>query len=435
MHYKNKKQDFRLSRFPKIWAIAPSALVQLESVVQSIDTQTVETFINSEPIVQDPNFVIDGNTAILKIDGAIQPKQDIFSFLLGSTTIDVLTRDFNTLLEDNDVEHIILDIDSPGGVAFTIQEFANLVFNSRGIKKISAISSTEMLSAAYWIGAACENIYIVDEVVATGSIGVVTSHVDVSELEKMAGIKVTEITAGKKKRVAGNHAPLSSEGRLELESQVNHIYSVFTSDVAKFRGVNQETVLNSMADGQVFIGSMAIKAGLVDEVKSLKDVIASTSGSEQKAKTVPAPKVVSVPKPAPKVEAVKTVINPLPVSEAVKTESSAIPAGFRSQASHDAYHQAIASGAAGKPRTYSRGINPTIEPGTISPKVSNLEKQVSENKFLENENLSSVDALQAEYEASAELQQKFSSAGSYIAFTQAQEAGRVRIFDPKVRMR
>ncbi|KKK75036.1 hypothetical protein LCGC14_2877770, partial [marine sediment metagenome] len=182
-------------------------------------------------------------------------------------------RDFNTLVSDDSVKAIVLDIDSPGGVAFGIEQFANLVFEARAVKTIVSITSTMMASAAIWIGAAAEYIYITGEVVMTGSIGVVINHIDVSELEKMFGIKTTEITAGKFKRIASSFKPLSEEGRAELQSQVNHVNSAFVADIARFRRVDVETVSSKMADGRTFLGSQGIEAGLIDEIISAEELI------------------------------------------------------------------------------------------------------------------------------------------------------------------
>ena len=46
-------------------------------------------------------------------------------------------------------------------------------------------------------------------------IGVGAAHRDISAAEASAGIKTTEITAGKYKRIASQHATLTEEGRAE----------------------------------------------------------------------------------------------------------------------------------------------------------------------------------------------------------------------------
>ena len=52
------------------------------------------------------------------------------------------------------------------------------------------------------------------------------------------------------------------------------MYSVFVDDVAKFRGVEIEQVLEGMADGRIFHGRQAIEAGLVDGVATMAETVA-----------------------------------------------------------------------------------------------------------------------------------------------------------------
>ncbi len=218
-------------------------------------------------------FFMDGDIAVMQIEGIITPKADLWSLIFGGSTIDVMTRDFTALVNDDSVKAIVMDEDSPGGVAFLIEQFANLVFEARKVKPIYSITSTMMASAAMWIGAAAEKVFITGEVVMTGSIGVVINHIDISELEKMFGIKTTEITAGKFKRIASSFKPLSEEGRTELQGQVNHVNRAFVADIARFRGTDVETVTGKMADGRTFLGSQGIEAGLIDGIISAEELI------------------------------------------------------------------------------------------------------------------------------------------------------------------
>src|SRR3990167_6400724 len=115
------------------------------------------------------------------------------------------------------------------------------------------------------------------ETTQVGSIGVVATHIDISKAEEKAGIKTTEVVAGKYKRVASMYEPLSEEGFNSIQEKVDYIYSLFINDIAKFRGVSPEQVLADMAEGRVFIGANAIKAGLVDGVSTLDGLVSSAA--------------------------------------------------------------------------------------------------------------------------------------------------------------
>jgi signal peptide peptidase SppA len=183
-------------------------------------------------------------------------------------------RDLREAAARTDVHSIILSVDSPGGTVDGTQTLANAVREIGADKPVVTLAGGMMASAAYWIGSASSQIYIEDLTTTVGSIGVVATHVDISEAERVAGRKTTEVTAGKFKRIASNYSPLSSDGRASMQEQVDYLYSQFVSAVAANRGVSEEKVLSDMADGRVFIGQQAIDAGLVDGVSTLSQLVA-----------------------------------------------------------------------------------------------------------------------------------------------------------------
>ena len=181
-------------------------------------------------------------------------------------------------LNDPQVKAICFYIDSPGGTVDGTQELANLIYENRGSKPIIGYSDGMVCSAAYWIFSAMDQRFISGDTVQVGSIGVVSTHVDISKLEDQIGIKTTEITAGKFKRIASMHSPLSDDGRATIQDQVDHLYSVFVGDVARNLGVGVDQVLADMADGKTFFGKQAIAAGMVDGVSTMDRLINTPGG-------------------------------------------------------------------------------------------------------------------------------------------------------------
>lgn len=268
----------KIQLFPSLWAILETELTKIESVYSGLTDDKVaklegdsKAFFDVAEISQtglSPDVTIINNVAVLRIEGVIMQKSSIFTMIFGGATLDSLTADFKSLVANDDIDTIILDIDSPGGTVAGVMDFANLIFDAREKKRIISISSSIMTSAAMWIGAAAERVLISCGTVVTGSIGVLTTHVDVSKLQADLGIKTTEITAGKEKKIASTFHPLTDAGRSSLQSQVDKIMEAFVGDIAKFRGVSEQEVKSNMADGKTFIGDDAMKAGLVDDIKT-----------------------------------------------------------------------------------------------------------------------------------------------------------------------
>ncbi len=225
--------------------------------------------------------VING-AAIIPIQGVISKDSSAFSriFYGGASTRDI-TRSLEEAAGDSDVSKIILHIDSPGGTVDGTREAARAIFACRGSKEIIAFSDGLMASAAYWMGSAADKVIISGETVEVGSIGVISTHVEYSEMDKRMGVAVTEITAGKYKAAGSPNKPMEDMEKEYLQGQVNYLYTIFVNDVAAFRGETPETVLSEMADGKIFIGTQAIEAGLVDGVSTFDELI-NISGKDSR---------------------------------------------------------------------------------------------------------------------------------------------------------
>lgn len=215
---------------------------------------------------------LDG-VAVIAIDGTIAKRANLFSDISGGASTQITSAALRQALEDQGVRALLLTIDSPGGTVDGTQELAREIVAARGRKPIVTYTDGMLASAAYWIGAAADRVYISGDTAVVGSIGVVAAHTDWSKFEEARGIKTTEIVAGKFKRIASSHAPLSDIGRATMQEQVDHIYSVFVQDVASFRGVTPETVLKAMADGRLFLGQQAVANGLVDGQRTFDSLV------------------------------------------------------------------------------------------------------------------------------------------------------------------
>ncbi len=222
--------------------------------------------------------VIDG-VAVIPIEGTIARKMNLLTEISGGASIQLITADFREALGRSDVKAILLAIDSPGGTVDGIMELAGEVFAARGVKPVAALGDGLMASAAYWIGAAAGEVWLGTETAQTGSIGVITLHRDISKAQEMNGVKTTVLTSGKYKAIGNPYEPLSVEGRAVIQQDLDYIYTLFVNDVARFRGVDAETVLSRMADGKVFIGRQALGSGIADGIMTREMLITRLAGS------------------------------------------------------------------------------------------------------------------------------------------------------------
>ncbi len=81
----------------------------------------------------------------------------------------------------------MLDIDSPGGEVSGLFDLVDFIFNSRNKKPIFSVANDYACSAAYAIASATEKIFVT-RTSCVGSIGVIATHLDVSEADKKDGM-------------------------------------------------------------------------------------------------------------------------------------------------------------------------------------------------------------------------------------------------------
>ena len=257
------------------WAIVPIKLGEIREVYlthtrgEKIDLKKIRAAERTEEL---PPYENVSGVAIIPVADVLTKSRSFFSFIFGGTSMRDIGDAVMQAMNDTSVHSLVLHVDSPGGTVDGTESLVGLIASQRGKKPIVAYADGLMASAAYWVGAAADMIIISGETTEVGSIGVVATHVDISKQDEMFGEKYTEITAGKYKRVASIHKPLSDEGKSYIQSQVDHIYQVFVDSVAAMRGLSVEQVLEA-ADGKIFIGKAAIDAGLVDGVATLGEVI------------------------------------------------------------------------------------------------------------------------------------------------------------------
>lgn len=277
------------------WAIEPGKLLELQAIYAAhvhgdkIDIAAVEQRLGRPLANEQRSYDIIDGVAIIPIEGVVAKKMNMFSQISGGASSQLARRSMDDANRDPAVHSIILSIDSPGGTVDGTQAFADAIRASRESKPIVTLGGGTMSSAAYWFGCAAQATYIADSTTTVGSIGVVASHVDISAAEAARGIKTTEISAGKYKRVASQYGPLSEDGRQSIQDQLDYMYSLFVGAVASNRGVDVETVLRDMADGRVFIGQQAVDAGLVDGIITLDALVAKLNQERSPSGRAPTP--------------------------------------------------------------------------------------------------------------------------------------------------
>ena len=214
--------------------------------------------------------------ACIPVFGLIGQRMDMFMSFSGGTSTESLTADIREAVANEQVAAIVLDVDSPGGSVYGVEELAAVIREARAEKPIVAVVNSMAASAAYWIASQAERVFVTPSG-DVGSIGVFMVHTEFSKLNEEAGITHTIIRAGEFKVELNSVEPLTDAARAYEQSRVDEYYERFLSDVALGRGVEDEQVRNDFGRGRMLSSRDAVDAGMADGVRTFDQAIAEVS--------------------------------------------------------------------------------------------------------------------------------------------------------------
>ena len=213
--------------------------------------------------------------AVVKMHGTLLKKAYCMDTASGGTrTLEDVQRDLRNAYSDPEVGGILLDIESGGGGVPGTAETARLIADIKETKPVIGLAGGYMCSGAYWIGSACSELYC-SNTTEVGSIGVYQTHISMAKVLEEEGIKVTLIKAGKQKALGNQYTDLTEEDLSILQQRIDNLYNIFMSEVAGYRGVSFDKVKSEWADARLFTGEEAVRAGLVDDIATVDEILNS----------------------------------------------------------------------------------------------------------------------------------------------------------------
>lgn len=215
-------------------------------------------------------YRMEGSVAIIPINGTLYHKVDWAGY--SYTGYDWLVRNIEFAERDPDVRGVVFDINSGGGEVAGAFETAARIRQLGEVKPTLAIIDNAAYSAAYLMASATKRI-AAPPAGGAGSIGVVTTHVDVSEMMSEMGYKLTFFYKGKHKVDGNPYQPLPESVAKRIDAKLDTPYNLFVNAVANYRSMNPQAVRDTEA--QTYGAEEAKSLGLVDIVTSPQEALAS----------------------------------------------------------------------------------------------------------------------------------------------------------------
>ena len=228
-------------------------------------------FVNA---TQDKPFAFSGGKAIIPIHGLLINR---CSWSWGfATGYNFIRAQVDAAMDDPDVDGIIYDVNSYGGMVAGCQETSDIIWraaSAQGGKPSLAVVDANCYSAGYMLASGADRL-AVTPTGGAGSIGVVLMHLDVSgALDKM-GLKVTFLHAGDHKVDGNPYEPLSAQVTSDLQNEINKMYDRFVATVARNRpGLTEAVIRDTQA--RCYQADDALALGLIDSVATPPDALES----------------------------------------------------------------------------------------------------------------------------------------------------------------
>ena len=272
--------------FNEPWAILPSVynticdLVRFRAGGSRLTAEEIQARVGAA--TAPPASPGGGVIAVIPLFGVLSQRMNMMTDTSGGTSTELFGAALRSAVKDSSVGAIVLDVDSPGGNVYGVQELWSTIMAARGEKPIVAVANSMAASAAYWVATAADEI-VVSPGGEVGSIGVIAAHEDVSAKEEKEGIRHSLITFGKHKALGNPFEPLSDADRDYLQKRVNECGEMFVSSVAKGRGISRSSVMRDFGQGLMFGAKEAVTLGMADRVGTLPETLARLAKSPRRA--------------------------------------------------------------------------------------------------------------------------------------------------------
>jgi protease IV len=202
-----------------------------------------------------------GNTvAVIPLQGEIgySPSSLLSGDVVTPETID---QEIKQAEDDPSVSAIVLEINSPGGSPVASEEIMTTVKECK--KPVVAWITDTGASGAYLVASSADKI-VANPASTVGSIGVILTLTDLSQLYQMIGVDQYSIKAGEYKDMGADYRNLTPEETEMLQEMVDQDYDYFITLVAQNRQLD-ESYVRSIAEGKIYTGTQAKDIKLVDE--------------------------------------------------------------------------------------------------------------------------------------------------------------------------
>ncbi|WP_415383255.1 signal peptide peptidase SppA [Halosimplex sp. TS25] len=217
------------------------------------------------------SLVTSYTVAEVAVEGPIarESKRGVPGSPVGASADDVVEQ-IERADADPDAQALLVKLNTPGGEIVPSEDIRLAAESFDG--PTVGYATDVCASGGYDIATGCDEVWV-REGTLVGSIGVIGSRVNASELADRLGLSYEGFTAGEYKDAGTPLKELDPREREYLQGLVDDYYDQFVDTVVEGRDVDREVVEDTEA--RVFLGPDALERGLVDHLGTREEVEAS----------------------------------------------------------------------------------------------------------------------------------------------------------------
>jgi protease-4 len=207
--------------------------------------------------------------ALVKVEGQISASAKLAA---AAKVVPALTRAF----EDDNVKHVLLYIDSPGGAPVEAERIMDAVaeLRKKHPKPIQAVIGNLGASAGYMVALSADDI-VSAKYSLVGSIGAILQSWDVHRVLEKYDVKAKTYASGNLKGMLNPFEPSTPEGEAKAQALVDEMGRQFAGLLQDRRGAKLTQPPTAYTTGEVWGGQDALALGLVDSNGTLETLMAA----------------------------------------------------------------------------------------------------------------------------------------------------------------
>jgi len=181
-----------------------------------------------------------------------------------------------TLVEAGDA--VLLRLENMGGIVHEHGLAASQVKRLRDAGVHVTVAVDKVAASGGYMMACVADRIIAAPFAVLGSIGVLAQLPNFHEMLKRHGVGFEQETAGEYKRTVTMFGENTEKERTKLREQIEQTHELFKGFIAEHR---PNLDLDKVATGEIWYGSDALEAGLVDEIKTSDDFLLEASATSR----------------------------------------------------------------------------------------------------------------------------------------------------------